>query len=63
MRSSLEVSRDTESFVFEILIEGGYENLKIAFYYETHFVPSSNPITVSFTTLIHTIISNGSRMY
>ena len=43
-------------FVYEVSIEGD-ENLKIAFHYETHFVPSGLSL-VSFPTLSHTITSS-----
>ena len=51
-------------FVFETLIEGGYKNLKIAFHYEIHFLPSYSLSLVSFPpTLSLTIISSPPQTY
>ncbi len=57
------VSKEAVGFVFEISIEGGYENLKIAFHCETHFVPSSCLSSISFPTLSHTIMSSVFQTY
>lgn len=57
------VSKDAVGFVFGISIDRGYENLKIEFHHEIHFVLSSSLSLVSFPTLSHPIISSVSQTY